>query len=759
MKLLPAYNRSLFFFASVILLLTSCAKPVSDNEDEIIYQKADSVLNLMTLEEKVGQMLNIGLPALLQGPFYSSRDSLIFDPAKVHKLLVEYKAGSVQNLGTFPLTPAQWRYYIAFLQEVSKTQTRLRIPILYGIDAVHGANYTAGSVMFPHQINLAATFEPEYAKKVAEITAYELKASAIPWNYAPVLDVARNAMWGRMFESFGEDTYLTTQMGLATMEGMQDNNPGNETKVVACAKHFVGYGASYNGKDRSPVWLPENNMRQVLLPPFQEAIKMGLLSLMVSSGAMNGIPSHIDYQLITKLLKEELGFKGLVISDWNDIDNLHSVHRVAADEREAVQMSVMAGVDMCMEPYDESFAVHLIDLVKAGEVPMSRINDAVRRILYVKFKSGIFDNPLFDKIDYNEFASQKSDSINRQIAAESIVLLKNENNLLPLSKHSRILVTGVAANSLTYLNGAWSRTWSGQDTSFNDVGKLTILQALVQSLGKNRVSYAKGSGYTDGDYISEAVALAKNAETIVVCVGENPATEKPSDIDELDLPLIQQQLVKELAKTGKPIILVLVQGRPRIIRNIEPLAESILMAFLPGNEGGLAVSDVLTGQVNPSGKLPYTYPRYSGSVWTYDHLRSDERDANFGMNGFTPQYEFGFGLSYTNFEYSNLVLSKDTLAITDSLKVSVTLTNKGTIEGKETIMLFVSDEVASISQPVKRLRRFQKINLYPGNSQTINFTLGAQDLQFVNQSNKWVNEPGFFTLTVGNQNARFYLSK
>jgi beta-glucosidase len=478
---------------------------------------------------------------------------------------------------------------------------------------------------------------------------------------------------------------------------------------------------------------------------------------MVSSGAINGVPSHVDYQLITKLLKEELGFKGLVISDWNDIDNLHAVHRVAPDEREAVKMSVLAGIDICMEPYDESFAVHLIDLVKTGEVPMSRINDAVRRILYVKFKSGIFNNPLFNNINYDSFSSQESDSINRLIAAESIVLLKNNNSLLPLSGNEKILVTGVAANSLTYLNGAWSRTWSGEDTSFNDVGKLTILQALQQSHGKNRVSYAKGSGYTDGDYIGEAVAKAKQADMVVVCVGEKPATEKPSDIDELDLPLIQQQLVKQLAKTGKPIVLVLVQGRPRIIRNIEPLVESVIMAFLPGNEGGLAISDVLTGHVNPSGKLPYTYPRYSGSVWTYDHLRSDERDANFGMNGFTPQYEFGYGLSYTEFEYSNMLLSADTISVTDSLNVSITLTNKGSLDGKESVLLFVSDEVASISQPVKRLRRFQKVNLKAGNSQALSFKLGTSDLQFVNANQEWVSEPGYFTLSIGNQKARFYL--
>jgi len=725
--------------------------------DQVIYSKVDSLMQIMTLEEKAGQMLNLGLASVLTGPFYSYRDTLVFDSAKVQELLVKYGAGSVQNLGNFPLTPKQWRQVIGFIQKTAKERTRLGIPVLYGIDAAHGATYTAGSVMFPQQINLAATFNPENAKRVGEITAYEMKASGIPWNYAPVLDVARHPMWGRIFESYGEDTYLTTQMGLGALEGMQGTNPASDTKVLAGAKHFIGYGASYNGKDRSPVNLSENYMRQVLLPPFQQAIDNGLLSVMVSSGVLNGTPSHIDHFLLTDLLKKELGFKGVIITDWSDIDNLHSVHKVAADEREAVKLSVLAGVDICMEPYDASFVVNLVDLVKTGEVPVSRVDDAVRRILYFKYKSGVFDNLLFDQYTYSDFASKKSDSINHQIACESLTLLKNQGNVLPLKKGSKVLVTGVASNSINYLNGGWSRTWSGQDTSYNDKDKLTILGAIQQKVGKNNVLFAPGTGYTDGDYIADALRNAKNVDVVIICVGEKPATEKPSDIDELDLPEIQQKLVMKLSETGKPIILVMVQGRPRIIRKIEPLAQGIIMAFLPGNEGGKAIADVLFGDHNPSGKLPYTYPRYSGSLWTYDHLLSDERDVNFGLKGFTPQYEFGFGLSYTSFEYSNLKISSDSISKTDVLNISIDVKNSGTISGKEAVLLFVSDEVASISPAVKQLKQFKKITIEPGKTVKVEFKLTSKDLQFVNRNNQWISEPGFFTINIGNQKTRFKL--
>ena len=753
------FNKNTISFLVLVLLCVSCNTNYKNTHpDQKIYQKVDALLAEMTLKEKVGQMLNIGMSAILQGPFYTYRDSLIFDSAKVQKIMVEYGCGSVQNLSTFPPTPKQWRYYIGQVQKMAK-QTRLKIPVLYGIDAAHGANYTNGSVMFPHQINLAASFNTQSAKQVAEVTSYELKASAIPWNYAPVLDVARHTMWGRIFESFGEDTYVVDQMGAAMLEGAQGDNPAAYNKTVQCAKHFLGYGASYNGKDRAPVIMPENYLRQILLPPFKTAIENGMLSLMISSGAMNGTPTHTDNFLITKLLKEELNFKGFVISDWSDIDNLHTIHKVAANEREAVKMTVLAGLDMCMEPYDASFAEHLVSLVQDGEVPMSRINDAVRRILYVKHKAGIFQDPLFESHEYTEFASAKSDSLNLAIAEETIALLKNEKSILPLNKNAKVLVTGVAANSINYLNGGWSRTWSGESTQFNDPKYLSILSAIQEKIGASNVLFAQGTNYTDGDYIAKAVAKAQNVDVIIACIGEKPCTEKPSDIDELDLPEIQQELVKRLAAKGKPVVLVMVQGRPRIIRKIEPLADGILMAFLPGNEGGKAIANILYGDANPSARLPYTYPQHSGGIWTYDHQLSDERDVNFGLKGFTPQYQFGHGLSYTTFEYSDLKINSDSIQQNEKINIEFDLTNTGKVKGKEAVLLFVSDEVASISPPVKKLKRFTKIELKPNEKQTINFKLSSDDLSFVNRDNEWITEAGYFTIKVAGKSTRFYLYK
>jgi beta-glucosidase len=752
-----------YFFAFAILTtILSCQSYKNADKvcavDEKIYSKVDSILSKMTLKEKAGQMLNLGLPALLTGDFYTTRDTLIFDKEKVERLLVEYASGSVQNKGNFPLTVEQWRYYIGYIQKVVLEKPGLQIPVLYGIDAVHGANYTAGSVLFPHQINIAATFDTSRATQIGEITAYEMKASATPWNYAPVLDVARNPLWGRIYETFGEDRYLVSQLGTAMINGMQGENPGAYDKVVACGKHLVGYGASYNGKDRSPVYMPERLIRQILLPPFEQAIDNGLISVMLASGALNGVPSHTDKWLITDVLKGELNFKGVVISDWSDIINLVEVHRVAEDEREAVKLSVNAGLDICMEPYDESFAIHLIDLIEKGEVSETRVDDAVRRILYVKYKSGIFDDPVFSSHSYDKFASEESHQLNLEIARESITLLKNEKNILPLSKQRKLLVTGVSAHSLNYLNGGWSRTWDGGNPAYNDKGKLTVFEAITKELGENNVHYVQGTDYLTEINIQAAVKEAKKSDVIIACIGEKPATEKPSDIDNLDLPDVQVKLVKDLAATGKPIVLVMIQGRPRIIREIEPLVDAVVMAYLPGNEGGIAISDVLFGNFNPCGKLPYTYPRFSGSIWTYDHLTSDERDVSFGLNGFTPQYEFGYGLSYTNFEYGPIHLSSDTISSEDKLFIEIDLTNTGKLEGKESVLLYITDEVASVSPPVKQLSRFNKINLKAGQKQLVKFSLAIDDLMFVNSNQQWVAEKGNFTVTIGDQSSRFYLS-
>lgn len=736
-----------------ILLFRNCSVQENTNPDQIIYEKVDSILSIMTLEEKAGQMLNLGLGALLQGDFFSYRDTLIFDTAKVNNLLVKNLAGSVQNLGSYPLTPKEWRYYISYIQQVSKEKTRLQIPILYGIDAVHGANYTAGSVLTPHQINVAASFDTSIARIAGEITAYEMKASAIPWNYSPNLDVARNPLWGRIYETFGEDTYVVTEMGKSMLHGMVGNNPSDYNKIIASAKHYIGYGASLTGKDRSYIFMPESYIRQILLPPFEAAVKNGLLSIMISSGSLNGTPSHIDKYFLTDVLKGEFGFKGVLITDWGDIDNLVSNHRVAKDEREAVKMSVLAGVDICMDPYDASFSKHLIDLVNAGEVPMSRVDDAVRRILYVKYKSGIFEDPMFENHTYEKFSSEEFDSLSLQAARESITLLKNANNILPLSKDKKVLITGVSGNSINYLNNGWSRTWSGESTQYNDLDKLTILDAVKAEIGENKVVYSEGTGYLNEINIDDAVRKARGVDIIIACVGEKPSTEVPSNIEDLELPEAQLKLVEKLAATGKPVVLVMTQGRPRIIRKIEPLVQAVVMAYVPGNEGGIAISDILFGNANPCGKLPYTYPRYSGSITMYDH----QRENDFGFMAYSPQYEFGYGLSYTTFSYSDIKLVSDSIKAGDKISCSIDITNTGTVEGKEAVLLFVTDEVATKAPVVKQLKRFSKINLKPGETKQVVFDLELRDLEFVNVSNKWVYEPGYFTLSIGDKKAKFYL--
>ncbi|MEM6261469.1 MAG: glycoside hydrolase family 3 N-terminal domain-containing protein [Bacteroidota bacterium] len=731
------------------------AQPYRPSQE--IQGKVDSLLALMTLEEKVGQMTNIGVAALCKGGFYEGRDTLELDSVKVNRLLLKYHIGSVQNKGKYPPSIEEWNRLIGAIQEVATQKSRLGIPILYGNDGVHGANYTEGSILFPHQIGVAATWEPRLAEAAAQVTAYELRASGIPWNFGPVVDVAKQPLWGRMFESFGEDTYLNMVMGNAMVRGLQGNNLSDPYRVGACLKHFAGYGMAHNGKDRSPVYMPERLIRQVILPPFEAAIQNGVPTVMINSGTINGIPCHTNKYLITDILKGEMRFQGFTISDWEDIDNLVKVHRVAVDEKDAVLQSVLAGLDMCMDPYDESFAVHLAELVREGAVPVARVDDAVRRILGVKFALGLFEQTLHPVSEYPDFGSEAFTKSSYEAAVESMTLLKNEEDLLPISKDKKVLVTGVAGNSLNYLNGGWSRTWAGVDTTYNDPDKLTIYEALQDILGQANVSFVQGTGYTEEINIEQAVETAKEVDYVVVCVGEQPATEKPSDIDDLSLPQVQQDLVTALSRTGKPIILVMVQGRPRIIREIEPLCKAILMAYLPGNEGGRAITNVLLGDENPSGKLPYTYPRYTGSIWAYDHLKSDDRGPDFGFGAFQPQFEFGYGLSYTTFSYSDLKV--EAMPDKDEITISVTLTNTGRRKGKEVIQVYVSDLVASVSPAVKQLKRFRKIELTPGLQKEVKFKLTSKDLAFVNQQNQWVVEPGEFQLRVGNLSHTFNWKK
>jgi len=720
---------------------------------------ADSLLSLLTLEEKVGQMTNLSLMAIAEGEFWARRDTVILSPEKMKLYLDSFKVGSIQNLGTYPFSPDEWRQNIQIIQDYVEKNTEHQIPVLYGIDAVHGANYSAGSTLFPHQIGIAASRSREVASEIARVTSYEMRASGIPWNYAPVLDVTKKPLWGRTFETFGEDTYISSELGVAMINGGGADSLTSPYSSLACLKHFLGYGAPHNGKDRAAVYLPERIVYQDYLPPFVEAIEAGALTVMVSSNSLNGVASHADKDLLTHLLKEDLGFKGFVISDWNDIDNLIKTHQVARDEREAVKISVNAGLDMCMEPYDASFATHLMDLVNDGEVPESRVDDAVRRILYVKHKVGLFDEIQSDPDLYPKYGGEDFDEIARQTAVETVTLLKNENNSLPISKSEKILLTGYGSHSLNCLNGAWSRTWSGQDTTFNDWEKLTIKEALEAKAGTGNIDWAVGAEYDMELNVSEAVNKAKRSDRIVAVLSELPSTEKPSDIDELDFPEAQINLIEELAKTGKPITLVLLEGRPRLIREIEPLVESIILAYLPGNEGGRAIADILYGDENPSGKLPFTYPRYSGSIWSYDHAKADVRDKGFGFEAYDPQFPFGHGLSYTDFTFSNLSLSKDSLSTNDTLTVTIDIKNTGDMAGKVVSELYISDHFASIVPKNKALKGFEKIELAPGEEKSISFSVTASDLSFVNKDLDRVVESGNFSVQVDSLTATFYFTE
>ncbi len=742
----------------VLQLPVWAATPVSSS-DTTIEVKVEQLLARMTLEEKVGQMTNIGLTAICKGPFWNDADSLEIDTAKLRYMLQTWHIGSIQGKGKYPPDRQEWHHLIKQIQDYALTETRLGIPVLYGIDGVHGAGYSAGSTLFPQEIACAATWDPAFAYKTGEITSYELKASSTPWNYAPVLDVSCQPLWGRIFETYGEDTYLTTQMGAAYVEGAQQNDLSGKDATAVCLKHFIGYGNPYNGKDRSTAIIPDNELRQYYLPPFQEAIKKGALTVMLNSGSVNGIPGHVNSRWINGVLKGELGFEGFVISDWDDISKLVDVYQVAANVKEATKLAVMAGMDMCMVPYDESFAKNLTELVNEGQVPMARIDDAVRRILSVKYQLGLFEKPYTNPADYPLFGSEQFAMESYLAASESITLLKNNHGILPLQKGTKIMVTGPVAASLNYLNGAWSRSWSGLEEQYNDTGKLSVLEALVQKAGTKNVRYAAGTSIDTMIDLKDAIKQAKKSDVIIACLGEAPATEKPSDINDLDLPPAQIELVKQLSKTGKPIIIVLLEGRPRVFREAEKLSEAVVMAYLPGQEGGTAIADVLFGDVNPSGHLPYTYPRYSGAIWKYNHKASDAMDRNFSLNGFNPQYQFGEGMSYTTFQVSNPEINTDTLSTDDTLQVTVNVKNSGNRSGKTVIQLYLKDEVASLSPDVMRLAGFSKIALEPGESKTVSFTVDNHALAFVDRQNKWVVETGTFQVLVGDSPKRLQSKK
>jgi beta-glucosidase len=723
--------------------------------------KVSELLSKMTLEEKVGQMTQITVTI-----FEDTKKPGYFDAAKLKQGIQDYHIGSILNVPN-PGAPTLKRWQetmTAITNEANKT--RLKIPVLYGIDAIHGASYTAGATLFPQQIGLAATFNTALVKRGAEISAYETRASSIPWVFSPDLDFPRNPAWSRMWESFGEDAYLSSKMAVALVDGFEgNNNVGSKYSVASCMKHYIGYGSTTTGKDRTPSIIPERILRQYDLTIYQAAIKAGAKSVMVSSGEINGTPVHASKHLITDILKNELGFQGVVVTDWKDIIYLNTRHKVAETKRDAVRIAVMAGIDMSMVPEEFSFYTDLVDLVKKGEVPMSRIDDAVTRILRMKFELNLFQNTVADLKDYPKFGSAEHIQEAYNTAAESITLLKNKDAVLPLNKTEKILVTGPTANSMKYLNGGWSYNWQGENSDTYAADKSTILEAFQNKLGKENVLYTAGADLEKEDdaEIQKAVDLAKTASKIVLCLGEKNYTETPGDISDIYISKSQIKLALALSKLNKPIILVLNEGRPRLISDFEDKMSAVVQCYLPGNEGGRALVDILYGDINPSGRLPYNYPRYPNSLEKYNRKYTESisegeqnNDATYEKS-YLPQFEFGTGLSYTTFSYSNLKIDKTEISNTDEINVSVDVTNSGKRAGKEAVLLYLSDNFASITPEFKSLKRFEKISLEPNETKTVKFILNQKDLQFVNEDLKWISEKGTFTVQIANQKTDFLL--
>jgi beta-glucosidase len=730
-------------------------------------EKVDALLKRMTLEEKVGQMTQLAIGMISRG-----RDQDIqIDPEKLDKAVGRYGVGSILNVSEQALTPDKWHDTIRQIQEAAK-KTRLSIPVIYGIDSIHGANYVQGATLFPQEIGMAATWNPELMKRGAEVAAMETRAAGIPWSFSPVLDIGRNPLWPRFWETFGEDPYLTKVMGVAFVRGMEGLDVSSQDHVASSLKHYMGYSLPLTGRDRTPALIPENYLREYVLPPFDAAVKAGAHTVMVNSAEINGVPGHINRQILTDILRGELGFQGFVVSDWEDIKKLVTIWRVAANEKEATRMAVLAGIDMSMVPLDYSFADHLIALVKEGAVPQSRIDEAVRRILRVKFELGLFEKPTPDAALKSKFGLPESRQASLQAAHESMTLLKNANDLLPLSKNRKVLVTGPTADSMLSLNNGWSYVWQGSEESLYPKDRPTIRRAIEAKAGAANVTYVPGtkitrppgstSNNTPTDVEAEvdipaAVRAAANADVVVLCLGEGSYTETPGNITDLTLGEPQLKLAEAIESTGKPVVVVLVEGRPRIINRIVDKAGAILMAYNPGNEGGQAVADVLFGDFNPSGKLPFTYPRTPNGLITYDHKAFETEDTAFGNMAFKPQFEFGEGLSYTTFSFSDLRLGQKTMIGNVDLSVSVTVTNSGRRAGKEVVQLYVSDLVASLSPPGKRLRRFAKVYLEPGQSRTVTFRLHRDDLSFIGSDNKPVVEPGEFAVMIAGLKDKFEL--
>ena len=723
--------------------------------------RVDELLAQMTLEEKVGQMMQLELGMATDKSTYPQP----IDPEKLERIVQEYHVGSILNVVDAAFTLDHWREITTAIQDASQ-QTRLGIPVLYAIDAMHGANYTREAILFPQTQGLAATWNVALAEEMGAITARDVRASGIPWNFAPVLDAGRDPRWPRFYETLGEDAHLTTAMGLALIRGMQGTDLSAPEHVATCLKHFIGYSGSESGRDRTPARISGIELREQYLPAFRAAVEAGAASVMVNSGEVNGVPVHASRFLLTEVLRNELGFEGIVVTDWLDIKKLVTLHNVAADEREATKRAIEAGIDMSMVPSDVSFFEHLTALVEDGEIPESRIDASVRRILRLKFALGLFDDPLAGLERADEVGSDRDRRVALQTARESVTLLRNTDDLLPLADDQNVLVTGPTAHSMQSLNNGWTYTWQGggKAQAFFHDGRPTLMEAVRERVGDDRMTYVPGATLRQPDRMDEAVAAAEAADVAIVALGEGAYTETAGNLTHsLMLPDAQRLLLQEIAATGTPVVLVLVQGRPRTLGDGHEAAQSILTAYNPGTEGGQAIADVLYGTVNPSGHLPFTYPSRPTGYALYDHKASERLAADFGTGGADPLFAFGHGLSYTTFEYSDLQVSMpslttDALQNGDTVDVQVTVTNTGDRAGKDVVQVYLSDEVATVTPSVRKLKRFAKVDLAPGASQTLTFSLTRDDFSFIGRDEQPVVEPGRFRVQVEGLDAEVVLT-
>lgn len=756
-------KKILLSISMLALAYTASANVPVIKSDPKIEAQVEQTLKKLTLEEKIGQMME-----LVTDLFGANDKNGVFyiDEHKTDSILSRYKIGSILNApNTCAPTAKQWEKYIAQIQKIS--MKRIGIPCVFGLDQNHGSTYTQGGTLFPQNINVAASFNREIARRSAEATAYETRAVSVPWTYSPTVDLGRDARWPRIWENFGEDCYLSSEMGKAMVYGFQGEDPNNidQYHIATSMKHFMGYGVPWTGKDRTPAYISPADLREKHFAPFLAGLQAGALTVMVNSASVNGMPMHANKDILTGWLKEETGWDGVLITDWADINNLYTREMVAKDKKDALRIAINAGIDMIMEPYSCDACGYLVELVKEGKIPMSRIDDACRRVLRMKYRLDLFKNPTQKLKNYPKFGGEEFAKLALEGATESMVLLKNEGNILPLQHGKKILLTGPNANQMRCLDGGWSYTWQGHRAD-EFAGKYnTIYEAICNEYGKENVILNQGVTYDEkGKYWEEnepqiqgAVAAAKDADVIVACIGENSYTETPGNLTDLWLSENQRNLVKALAQTGKPVILVLNEGRPRLIADIEPLAQGIINILIPGNMGGDALANLVSGKSNFSGKMPYTYPKEINSLANYDFKKSEEVGTMEGAYDYnakiTQQWGFGYGLSYTTYKYSNLKVSQSDFRHGDIIKVSVDVKNTGKVAGKESVLLFSSDLIASMVPDGRRLRAFDKVELQPGETKTMTFELKADDLAFVGWNGKWRLEEGDFKLMIADQSA------